>query len=315
MSYKIPLFVQKVWQNLDFKPDGNPLRNFQNNRFLVIQGEKGNQKVIFKAVKLDNPNITTSINNEMWAIGFLATTNLKRFVPIIFKRGNNKRLIWRLEEYYKGGKAGEENQISKKFHLHIDSYIDTLIKVEEGLMKLTPKIIQKAKKDNHKFPVRYQLNNSRKYYQDKLNPYYKKEDLMSVLDFYFNNKPLLKERTSFNHGDFVLSNFILNDNKLNVIDWEWFGIDNILTDISHLWLELWPHKKIQKKIIQKFRKKIKINNFETIFRLCLLRELIFLLPKRAKSTWQKAKKVSSKHHYYSYVVFLSAGRSYESLMR
>jgi len=315
MSSKTLLFVQKVWQNLDFKPDGNSFRDFQNNRFLVIKGKTGNRQVIFKAANLESSNVIAAINNEMWAIDFLATTNLKRFIPIIFKKGNNKRLIWYLEEYYNGEKVGEENRISKKFYSRMDAYIDTLIKVEEGLMKLTPKVIQKAKKDNHKFPIRYQLNGSRKYYQDKLSPYYKKEDLTLVLDFYFSNKALLKEKISLNHGDFVLSNFILNDKKLNIIDWEWFGIDNILTDISHLWLELWPHKRIQKKIIQKFREKNKINNFETLFRLCLLRELIYLLSKRAKNTWQKAKKVSSKHHYYSYVVFLSAGKSYESLMR
>lgn len=59
------------------------------------------------------------------------------------------------------------------------------------------------------------------------------------------------------HGDFNLSNFIVYDGHIFVIDWEYTHMGNFGYDFVTLWYALWQKPKLQKKLFEKFIGSIK----------------------------------------------------------
>ncbi len=75
------------------------------------------------------------------------------------------------------------------------------------------------------------------------------------------------------HGDYTLANFILFKERVYVIDWEHFRLDNFCVDLAHLWVETWKFPKWRKTLLTHFLSLLtpeKQKTFKEIFRIVVI---------------------------------------------
>ena len=251
----------------------------ENKRFYSAPCiDKNREKVFFKILIVDELAASEAIKREIEVRKFLANFKDKINYPLLIKSDSKNFPYWFVSQYFEGKLLGHFYNL----YLNDKKYISFLVDVLFSLQKIPKTSIKKAYqiKDFYLWERNFnQYVKLIKEYQVGINKKISKEiefrEIYNLLKK--EGKNLAKSPLVFAHGDFTLANFVVSGEKIIITDWEQAHLDNVLYDLSHLWIQLWRYPDWQKKLISEFLDRVpkkRLKEFQNLFRLMVITEAL-----------------------------------------
>lgn len=267
--------IKKQVKALELKPQ-HGLAHFKKRekRYYAVPCKTKQGRVVFLKMLISNKKEDAQrLKKEIEITKFLeANQKWKRFNFFHLIRADAKNFpYWLLRQYLSGKIIGYDFKIYKNgLSQNIPEKIAQQL---HFLQKMKPKI--KLTKRDRKDYLR-----TIKFFEKKLQ--LKEEgkfiDFNLVYNFFEQQKKYFNKKNDvLAHGDFVVKNIILHQNKLYLIDWELIRIDNLASDAARMWIQTYRYPFWRSKFLISFLNqlpKAKQNDFKELFRLTALVEAI-----------------------------------------
>ncbi len=249
--------IEKRLKELELKPKSSINQAIKNERHLFssICYTKTGKKVFFKTLLRNEKHFYLSLLREMKTVKFLTESPaFKNFNITPYLDGNIKDSPhWFTHDYIEGDIIGDFYEIHSPYQNK--KYISLIVKnlrVLQSIPKAVINKIQGAVKEirvvNYKAYPRLV-----KEFRDSVKEPNLEIDFNKIYEFladYQNYLPSFKKIIT--HGDFTLANHIFSKGKIYLTDWEWVRLDNIASDIAHLWIQTWLYPQWRKTLLSTF---------------------------------------------------------------
>ncbi len=169
--------------------------------------------------------------------------------------GESENFFWFTRRFINGKAMAEQLNGKPNYDLISDKYLDVQKVILPQLIKFV-QTLRQSRMDllNKEFHVmRFEKDISN--YDIKKIEQQLEFSLDQIGIFYHNNLTnfLKPKKMALCMGDLVPSNVIIGEgNKIEVVDFEWFGVDNCISDVSFLWLHLWRYPNWRRDLLQSF---------------------------------------------------------------
>lgn len=302
------------------------LRNNTEEGYFVIIGNIGSQLVLLKLISKSSHERMERTKKDIAIEAIINKYNLKHLDKInknrIINTGEDKDFIWIIREYIRGSSLATTSNknstllysydlIDEKFYDKKNKILDCVVATIDAIRQI--KVSSFYINEGLSFTSRFPQNISEEYVQ----PIERGIDFNLNDQINFSNKLYSKKNQSSNtamcFGDLVPANIIYGeDGKIYFSDFEWFGFDNYMFDVTYLWLFLWRYPNWQTYFLDKTISNQKDRNY---FRANLIKAVIGWY--NSMKIFKKEKNFRNdefKNHIWTRYL-IAAGQSFDSIMK
>lgn len=270
-----------------------------NRRFYATEGKMDKKQVFFKMLVVKDSWPAYTLKKEAQITKFFSQRTYpksKLHIPLFVDGDIENSPYWFCHEFLPGPLVGYFYEINKqgKLKKSIEQIIDNLISLHNISVSRHKKTLNAINLNERNFARQLKEIDIRKSYLkgEKNIPFEKIKGFIQERKKYFN-----ASQTVLCHGDYTLANFFINKNHVYVTDWEHIRLDNIATDLAHMWAQTWRHPKWRKEAVEYYISQLpknKIKNFQELFRAMALIEALGEIAFSSKICKKKYKKGAIK---------------------
>lgn len=243
MSKTIQNIGQKIkskLRQLCLKPDISPVEfveevNGKKHRYFSPCQTISREKVGFYARLHDNPDAKRKFINEIKFLKKIGESDLeiKKVIPKIYSSRIEKNYEWFVREYPEATPLGHSRQLDKIISK------TTIPALTKNIMAISRIPIKKMGLELKKFkPGNYSIKTQ--YHDLVYGRGVPMEIAREVTKLAEKDYQLLSDENHYpSHGDLNLGNILTEKNKIWIIDWELFQINNFAYDMGYFWAHLW----------------------------------------------------------------------------
>lgn len=301
------------------------LRENNEEGYFVVIGKIKSKLVLLKLISKSSRQRVMRTKKDIVIDKMINKYNINHKNKInknrIIDTGEDKDFIWIVREYIKGESLAtisnkntsllyDYDKIDQRFYDQKNKILDCVVITIDAIRQLKTDDLCTSK--GFSFPSRFPQNVAETHIRQI------EQGICCNLSeqMNFNNELFGKKNQSKNavmsFGDLIPANIIYGeDEKIYFLDFEWFGLDNYIFDISYLWLFLWQYPSWQAYLLDKT---VHNQQDKDYFRANIIRAVIgWYTSMRVFKKEKKYKNDKFKNHIWTRYL-IAAGKSFDAVL-